>query len=178
VTNSLGAVHPAPAILTQTHRRVARPGTIRRSNAERIEPRRCRSCGTPLTSHRQRLCPPCSTETRPTTIANFVHAGQRALAERRALGTDPAHGGKTARARGASNTSHRRAATAFVDDGSLAAVDFVRDIVPRLAPFSLRVIATATGLTEAYCSHIRAGRYVPHRRHWRRLLELASASKE
>lgn len=43
---------------------------------------------------------------------------------------------------------------------------FRQEILPQLQEVSLGVLATATGLSEQYCSLIRRGLYVPHRRHW------------
>jgi len=175
-TNSARIAPSAPTLLTQARRRIARPTTLRRSNAGPLEARRCRDCGTPLdrtrASHRQRLCTSCSSRGRPTILTEFAHAGQRTLARRRAEGVDPAHGGAAAKARGASNAAHQRAVAAFVDDGSLDGLDFARDVAPRLAALPLRTIAEATGLSQAYCSKMRAGRCIPHRRHWQALIEL------
>jgi hypothetical protein len=44
---------------------------------------------------------------------------------------------------------------------------FLRDLTPKLDTFSLKTIAEATGLTMAYCSKVRRGQAVPHRRHWK-----------
>jgi len=175
-TNSARIVPSAPTILTQTRRRIARPSTLRRSNAGPLEARRCRDCGTPLdrtrASHRRRLCTSCSSRARPTILEEFAHAGQRTLAQHRAEGVDPAHGGAAAKARGDANAEHQRAARAFIDDGSLNSIDFERDILPRLRGSSLREISEVCGLSQAFCSRIRAGRVVPHRRHWQTFLQL------
>jgi len=171
-TNSARVAISSPTILTQARRRIARPLALRRSNAGPLEARRCRDCGTPLTSRRQRVCAACSSRDRPTLLTEFAHAGQRTLARARATGDDPAHGGAAAKARGASNAAHQRAVATFVDDGSLETIDFARDVVPGLAALPLRTIAEATGLSQAYCSKMRAGRCVPHRRHWQVLIEL------
>jgi len=177
-TNSARITASAPTLLTQARRRIARPTTLRRSNAGPLEARRCRDCGTPLdrtrASHRQRLCTSCSSRGRPTILTEFAHAGQRTLAERRAEGVDPAHGGAAAKARGASNAAHQRAVAAFVDDGSLDGLDFARDVAPGLAALPLRTIAEATGLSQAYCSKMRAGRCIPHRRHWQALARIVA----
>lgn len=180
-TNSARSALPAPTILTQARRRIARPTTLRRSNAGPLEARRCRDCGTPLESsgarltRRQRVCASCSSRERPTLLTKFARAGQRTLAHRRAEGVDPAHGGAAAKARGASNAAHRRAVAAFVDDGSLEGLDFARDIAPGLAALPLRAIADATGLSQAYCSKMRAGKCIPHRRHWQALARLVAS---
>jgi len=178
-TNSARIAPSAPTMLTQARRRIARPTALRRSNAGPLEARRCRDCGTPLdrtrASHRQRLCTSCSSRARPIILTEFAHAGQRTLARARAKGDDPAHGGTAAKARGASNAAHQRAVAAFVDDGSLDGLDFARDVAPRLAALPLRTIAEATGLSQAYCSKMRAGRCIPHRRHWQALARIIAS---
>jgi hypothetical protein len=52
---------------------------------------------------------------------------------------------------------------------------FTREIAPKLDTFSLGEIATATGLSLAACSCVRAGATVPHPRHWEALLGLVEA---
>ncbi len=177
-TNSARITTPVPTVLTQARRRIARPNTLRRSNAEPLEAKRCRDCGTALepdgtrSSRWRRVCAACSSRGRPAILTEFARAGQRTLAQRRAEGVDPAHGGAAARARGASNAAHQRAVAEFVDDGSLRAIDFARDVAPGLAALPLRAIADATGLSQAYCSKMRAGKCMPHRRHWQALVAL------
>ncbi len=51
---------------------------------------------------------------------------------------------------------------------------FTRDILPKLQAVSLRDMSRATGLTEGYCSFVRRGLKVPHRRHWQPLAALAA----
>ncbi len=50
---------------------------------------------------------------------------------------------------------------------------FTRDILPMLHDIPLSKLANATGLTEGYCSFVRRGLKVPHRRHWAVLVRLA-----
>ncbi len=49
---------------------------------------------------------------------------------------------------------------------------FTREILPVLHDVPLGVMAKATGLTEGYCSFVRRGLKVPHRRHWNTLARL------
>jgi len=110
------------------------------------------------------------------TRSAFAAAGGRAaLAKMRAEGRDPAHGGDAAERRGRTITAQLAAVTAWdrehgdVDDGS----DFARDVLPGLRHVSLQVMADATGLSKGYCSFVRRGLKVPHRRHWAALARLA-----
>jgi hypothetical protein len=54
---------------------------------------------------------------------------------------------------------------------------FKREILPNLDGFSLKEIASVTGLSLAACSRIRAGAKVPHPRHWEALAALTHARK-
>ncbi|MDP9369369.1 MAG: hypothetical protein M3Q03_14030 [Chloroflexota bacterium] len=49
---------------------------------------------------------------------------------------------------------------------------FRREVLPKLQGVPLGVMAKATGLSEGYCSFIRRGEKVPHRRHWASLARL------
>lgn len=50
---------------------------------------------------------------------------------------------------------------------------FKRDILPGLKAIPLATLVRATGLTKSACSRIRAGRIIPHPRHWDALTETA-----
>lgn len=50
---------------------------------------------------------------------------------------------------------------------------FQQEILPHLQGVTLRTMAKATGLSEQYCSLIRRGLQVPHRRHWDALLTVS-----
>ena len=49
---------------------------------------------------------------------------------------------------------------------------YLRGIQPRLISLTIACIASSLGVTEGYAADIRAGRRVPHPRHWRTLVEL------
>ncbi len=54
--------------------------------------------------------------------------------------------------------------------------EFQREIQPYLQGITLGAMAKATGLSEQYCSLIRRGLKVPHRRHWEQLQHLTDRS--
>ena len=54
---------------------------------------------------------------------------------------------------------------------------FVREVVPKLNHLTLNAIAKATGLSLAACSRIRAGKRVPHPRHWDAVIALTDGLK-
>lgn len=103
-------------------------------------------------------------------------AGPATLAKRRAAGTDPAHGGEAGKARWQRNANHLHAISEWKRDNTdvQELQWFTRDILPKLQAVSLRELSRATGLTEGYCSFVRRGLKVPHRRHWQPLAALAA----
>ena len=56
------------------------------------------------------------------------------------------------------------------------AIDFERDIAPRLVGLSPTTLATATGLSKSYCHQLIAKGKVPHERHWPVLMEALDGS--
>lgn len=101
-------------------------------------------------------------------------AGPATLTARRAVGSDSAHGGRAGESRGRRNATHHHANAAWKQentDGQDSAY-FTHEILPRLQSVSLRKMADATGLTEGYCSFVRRGLKVPHRRHWATLARI------
>jgi hypothetical protein len=51
-------------------------------------------------------------------------------------------------------------------------------IQPKLATFTVTAIASALGISKPYATDIRAGKRVPHRRHWEKLARLAIRDHE
>jgi hypothetical protein len=49
-------------------------------------------------------------------------------------------------------------------------------IQPRLSNIIVSTIAATLGISEPYAAAVRAGRYLPHPRHWKPLAELAGVS--
>jgi hypothetical protein len=57
--------------------------------------------------------------------------------------------------------------------------EFYREkIQPRLAGITVRVIASTIGVSEPYAALIRAGRYLPHPRHWEVLAQLVGVLQQ
>jgi hypothetical protein len=83
-----------------------------------------------------------------------------------------AHGGLAAAKRGAQTKEHMRANASWVDDGSLADINFWRDVRPHLTKHSLAQLQEVTGFSLRHCSQIREGLCIPHKRHWQKLLKL------
>jgi hypothetical protein len=93
------------------------------------------------------------------------------LASLRAEERDPGHGGTAAERRGVKNRAHQRAVNEWSGEKPDRSV-FIAEILPRLRTLSISTLATATGLSEHYCSLIRLGKRIPHPRHWEGLRQL------
>lgn len=142
--------------------------------------RLCRECGRQITKGKGSFCSEQCFQSykREVDIPRFAKAGIKKLAELRAKGLDPTHGGDVGRRRGLSNA--RRA----VERGEWEKLGldleaekerFKRDILPALQGVPLSRIIKATGLSRRYASMIRRGMYVPHPMHYERLSGLIHA---
>jgi len=134
-------------------------------------PPACRRCGIVFEDAAERgrqLCDECLPAHKSDALAVASSRAATRLADLRAAGMDPAHGGEAKRKRSESHRARIQEARRFelanapLPDREI----FVRDILPGLQSVSVRAMAEATGLTRAYCSMIRRGLYVPHPMHW------------
>jgi CRISPR-associated endonuclease Cas1 len=122
----------------------------------------CRECGREIAAGRRR-CAKCH------AIANTNHLRQHQAAitlKRQETGEHPsARADVRARIASAQRVhweGRHDSAPGFTGRPS----EFRRLILPRLAAASAADLARATGLSRGYCAQIRAGRRVPHVRHW------------
>ncbi len=176
-TASRGSIPPTP--LTGANRRAGRgldPKPLA-MQAVKLRPA-CRGCGEVLEDPERLYCDGCLPERQAETVAILADAGPMALARLRATGRDPAHGGPAGQKRGQRNASHLRANKEWLESsGNQAeAVDFAEDVLPQLRSVPLSVMMDATGLSVRYCSVIRRGLKVPHRRHWEILRHLGKGA--
>ena len=170
-----------PTRLTEANRCEGREAVRRREPgremADRVGlPPACKDCGVVLDAPERAYCDGCLPGRREEAVAIFAAAGPTALAELRARGSEPAHGGDAGRNRGERNAEHVRTIAAWErkHDGADDPGAFARDVLPHLRGIPLRAMAEATGLSEGYCSFVRRGQKVPHRRHWAALARLGS----
>lgn len=177
----------SPTPLTQANRSAGRAAARKRSaqNAPIREPATlpaaCQECGVILDDTRRAICDACLPGYRRTHGTEaFAAAGPATLKRRRDEGIDPAHGEEAGKQRGQRNARHVAAAAIWEQEhgapsGDVAGSElFTRDILPMLQTVSLRSMADATGLTQGYCSFVRRGLKVPHRRHWAALERLTT----
>jgi hypothetical protein len=104
-------------------------------------------------------------------------AGVSKLAAIRKSGHDPAHGGKAAEKRGASN--RRRADERKTWNAAHSSDDLLREqerfrteVFPALTDITVAQIAKVTGLSLRYASLIRSGQCTPHPTHHHRFTPL------
>lgn len=172
-----------PTPLTQMNRSAGRDGLRQGARRERVPnvalPSACLLCGVVLDRRDRDYCDDCLPDRRSEQAAAFAQAGPAVLAVLRADSIDPAHGGAAGRKRGERNAAHVAAVERWRREHGAAERDvtanphaFACDILPGLQSVPLRVMADATGLSESYCSFVRRGQKVPHRRHWTTLARL------
>jgi len=159
--------------LTQTHRSAGRdrvrrhPHRVPASDSPTM-PQACRMCGVILDKLGRLYCDDCLLEARQDVAKPWSSKGLKTLANLRAEGKDPAHGGKAARKRGRRVAQFKRETAGWqqVHGDSYVSRYFVRNVLPKLKRMSLGEMTRRTGLTPGYCSFIRRGMRVPHPRHW------------
>jgi CRISPR-associated endonuclease Cas1 len=125
----------------------------------------CSDCGLKIPSW-TKLCSKCA---RKATPKNFRAGRKRAQ--------QPEYLAK----RGETMRTHRKAIQDW--DPSALPAWLTRDIyekrvVPALAPIPKSEIRKALGVSEPYSSDIRAGKCIPHRRHWQALARLVGVSQD
>jgi hypothetical protein len=150
------------------HNHTTPPTQVRPPRPER----RCKRCGGEL-PHRSRVyCDDCLPHYRRDLYQAFAETGRAAVAQLRAEGIDPSHGGAAAERRGATMARRRREVRDWNVSHPETIADpvvFAREILPAIREVPLSELARATGLTHGYLSQIRSGKSVPHRRHWKAL---------
>lgn len=184
--SGLGAIHPIAT--TQRARVKVRvkpiaapaPPKAARSVPMSAASNACRDCGAKLAVRKRIYCDACFPSqveaARQRNGRAFQTAGPAKIASMRARGVDPTQTPEARKRRAKSAAAQRRAVVAWKDDGSLARVDFKRDILPKLQSLSVRAIADAMGASIAHGSKVRNGHVVPHKRHWVALM-IASRSR-
>jgi CRISPR-associated endonuclease Cas1 len=162
-----GKYVPSTPLTTRRHRQAqafvkARKASARQAAASTVSRQRsggesaptlwnCPDCGGPVTNHRHVRCETC------------IEADPRQSAELRGR-------------RGAAISARKRALREWDEANPGADYDpelFRREILPRLTGVTLSSIMEAAGISKAYASDVRAGRYTPHVSTWKVLANLA-----
>ncbi|MFN8675486.1 MAG: CRISPR-associated endonuclease Cas1 [Thermomicrobiales bacterium] len=167
----------APTPLTEDNRRAGRSGAKRKATGlpRAALPAGCQGCGGVLGDAEGRYCEECLPERRVELGQQWAQGSLTTLAHLRETGRDPAHGGEAARKRAEQLAAHQTAVATWeaTECETTRSLDFVRDVLPQLQTISVSRMATATGLSAGYCSFVRRGLKIPHRRHWEGLRLLA-----
>lgn len=167
-----------PTPLTQAHRRAAVAHISQRQRtptpATPIPDPHCIECGASGVGS-GRYCTPCRNDRNDRRLPEMHAHAISTLAKARAEGQDPAHGGEAGRKRSKVMTTRNRQNREWEEGRAKPEpAVFAEEILPGLSQVSAAEMASATGLSRTYCAMIRAGRYVPHPRHWDALRRLES----
>jgi CRISPR-associated endonuclease Cas1 len=150
--------------LTQRNKREVKGSDV--SEVSRLKPEHvCSDCGLKISSWKK-LCSKCA---RQATPENF-RAGRK-------IAQSPEHLAK----RADTMRSHRLAMSNWKSSelpGWLTHDVYVNQIQAALVGVSKSSIRAALGISEPYSSDIRAGKCIPHRRHWQALAQLVGVSAD
>jgi len=157
-------IYPATR-LTQSRRRQSRglQSTDSTGLSAPRPPRVCCTCGTPIKRSRK-SCSTCA-----------LAASRLGLIEAAKLGRIATHSPKAEVLRAATQRRHRAALKAWHSSRQpdWLNADVYRDkIQPRLSGVTVPTISSALGVSDPYATDIRAGRRIPHPRHWQELARL------
>lgn len=161
---------PAPQIypatrLTQSRRRQAKGGdSIPRADLGPRVPRICGTCGETL-KRGKRYCVLCS-----------VAVSRRNLIEAAKRGQLATHSPKSEALRAATQRRHATELKGWRPSSNpnwLTENVYREKIQPLFSGLTVPAIAAALGISEPYATDIRAGKRIPHPRHWKKLAQLA-----
>ena len=154
--------------LTQHHRRQAKGADS--TPSVKLPPRPpsvCRTCGVVVKAGRT-YCVSCG-----------ITFSRESLIELAKLGRVAGHSPEARARQAEKQRQHNAAAKSWNLSNKpdwLTEEVFRQQIQPRLAAVTVPVISSALGISEPYAAEIRAGRYLPHPRHWLALAKLARIS--
>ena len=137
------------------------------SRSRKVAPT-CRSCGAPTPRQGYLYCDACRPERKAEALAALQEARRAAQSRLDVEGQDPSRSEEAlakqrqAMQRRTLEAKEWKEAGGEQQDPSV----FVEEILPLIQDLSTRLLSRATGLSRSYCSNVRAGKYVPHTRHW------------
>ncbi|HLY59535.1 MAG TPA: CRISPR-associated endonuclease Cas1 [Terriglobia bacterium] len=150
--------------LTQGHRREAKGNPVDFSAIPAPRPPVvCRACGGSI-ARGSSNCLKCAQTTAKETFLEVAKLGRLAT-----------HSPKAEALRGQTQKRQRAAEIAWKPSDKPEWLDertYCEKILPRLASFSVRAISSALSISVPYASGIRAGRRIPHPRHWQSIAKL------
>ena len=159
----------SPTHLTQSHRRQAKG----KSNPPIADPPRppqlCQTCGANVTED-HRYCPSCAVAVSTKELVKGAYKGR--------LASHSSEAEANRAEKGRRNTAARMAWLPSSQPAWLNEQSYREKIHPRLAGLTVRVIASALGVSIPYASNIRSGKRQPHPRNWQTLARLAGIAPE
>jgi CRISPR-associated endonuclease Cas1 len=145
----------------------------------------CKGCGSvlePPEDRRRRrgaYCPECLARRRAELGTALPAAAREQASDFEArTGTSPTHNAETRERRRRANSTNQAERWAWDSAHPEHPRDeewFRSEVLPGLASVTLTRIAQATGMSTSAASKVRAGRRIPHPRHWEKLAEIAGA---
>ncbi len=126
----------------------------------------CRICGTPITPGNT-YCKKCSLSESKTSFLKVAELGRMVTHSPKAQ----ALRAETMRRQMAGRVSWNPADLPKWLTGKV----YREKILPKLATYTVRVIASALGISNPYATDIRSGKRVPHPRHWEKLAQLSGS---
>jgi CRISPR-associated endonuclease Cas1 len=167
-SGATGRLGPNPGGLAPTRKARQRPSSVDSATVPR-----CQTCGKPVPKEadratpRSNYCPTCRVERRS-------EVGHMIQAESQKLGRSKGDGATRDR-RSTANAEQRLTQQRWELEHDAEMFDrewFVTTVVPVLRAVTLTTIARATGMSTSAAAKVRAGRRVPHPRHWEALAAL------
>jgi len=159
-----GQAYPATR-LTQSSRRQAKGGSFDAETEKVLRPLRiCRICGATI-KHTDTFCVPCG-----------VDVSRKGLIEAAKLGRIATHSREAEALRAKTQRKHASALAAWSPADLpqwLNEEAYRTKVQPALAGLTVPAIKIALGISEPYATDIRAGRRIPHPRHWHALAQLS-----
>jgi CRISPR-associated endonuclease Cas1 len=157
-----------PTHLTQSHRRQAK-GKLNPPVADPPRPPRlCRTCAATVTAGHH-YCPSCAVAVSTEELVKGAQKGRLASHSSEAQANRVEKGRRNTVARWAWKPSNQ---PAWLNEQT-----YREKIHPGLAGVTVRVIASALGISLPYASNIRSGKLQPHPRHWQTLARLLEVTR-
>jgi hypothetical protein len=128
----------------------------------------CRSCGVPTPRQGYLYCDACRPDRKAEALVALQTARRLAQSRLDVEGQDPSRSEEALAKQRQAMQRRRREEQEWEEAGGEKQEPsvFVEEILPLIQPLSTRLLSRATGLSRSYCQDVRAGKHVPHPRHW------------
>jgi CRISPR-associated endonuclease Cas1 len=160
---------PAPTHLTQSNRRDAKGLPHLRLVGTPHPPRLCKTCGAKVTAGYER-CASCKVPVCTDEIVKAARTGRLA-----------SHSSEAEAKRAESRRKHVSALRLWQQSDQPAWLDeraYLEKIQPRLVGVTVPAIRKALSVSKSYATNIRAGKRLPHPRHWKTLVGLTGVTSD